>query len=117
MEIAIPLIALGGMYVISNQNNKSCDIPPINRNNRITNNNNNTNNNNKENFTTMGKHVNYLPNTIIPPQNYPVSNIKEVVDIVEKYENPNSATDKYFDQNKYIHPLHIICHCHPRRPI
>jgi hypothetical protein len=103
MEIAIPLIALGGMYVISNQNNKSCDIPPIHRNNnRNTNNNNrNTNNNNKENFTNMGKQVNYLPNTIIPPQNYPVSNIKEVVDTVEQYENPNAATDKYFDQNKY----------------
>jgi hypothetical protein len=98
MEIAIPLIALGGMYVISNQNNKSCDIPPINRNNRTTNNN---RNNNKENFTTMGRQVNYLPNTNIPPQNYPVSNIKEVIDTVEQYENPNSATDKYFDQNKY----------------
>jgi hypothetical protein len=105
MEIAIPLIALGGMYVISNQNNKSCDIPPINKNKNNNNNNkntnNNNNNNNKENFTTMGRNVNYLPNTNIPPQNYPVSNIKEVMDTVEQYENPNSATDKYFDQNKY----------------
>ena len=106
MEIAIPLIALGGMYVISNQNNKSCDMPINNNNNRrnsnnSNNNNNNKNSNNKENFTNMGKPVNYLPNTNILPQNYPVSNIKQVMDTVEEYQNPNAATDKYFDQNKY----------------
>ena len=43
MEIAIPLIALGGMYVVSNQKKKSSDT--------------------REKFTNMGKHVNYLPNT------------------------------------------------------
>ena len=99
MEIAISLIALGGMYVISNQNNKSCDIPP--NNNNKNNSNSNKNNSNKENFTNMGKPVNYLPNTNLIPQNYPVSNIKEVMDTIEQYENPNAATDKYFNQNKY----------------
>ena len=69
MEIAIPLIALGGMYVISNQNNKSCNIPPPPINNKK-----------KENFTNMGKPVNYLPNTDLIPQNYPVSNINQVLD-------------------------------------
>ncbi len=89
MELAIPLIALGGMYVISNQQNKNCDdekkVVKIN----------------KENFTNMGKPINYLPNTNIPPQNFPVSNINQLVDTVQEYPNPNTATDKYFDQNLY----------------
>ena len=92
MELAIPLIALGGMYVISNQSN------------------NNTNNKKenapKEKFTNMGNSNNFknnsvLPNTNIPPQNYPIMNQKELVDTVQEYPNPNSATDKYFDQNVY----------------
>jgi hypothetical protein len=37
----------------------------------------------------------------IPSQNYPVSNINELVDTVQKYPNPNTATDKYFNQNLY----------------
>lgn len=91
MEIAIPLIALGGMYVISNQSsNKS--------NNNIKN----------ENFTNMGIRTNlaattdnYLPNVNIPPQNFPVENLNQVVDTVQEFKNPNLATDKYFNQNVY----------------
>lgn len=49
----------------------------------------------------MGKQRNYLPNTNIPPQNYPVSNINQLVSTVQEYQNPNTATDKYFDQNLY----------------
>jgi hypothetical protein len=89
MEVAIPLIALGGMYIISNQPNKKCDNKE-----KVT-------KLNKENFTNMGKNVNYLPNTNIPPQNFPVSNINQLVDTVQEYPNPNTATDKYFDQNLY----------------
>lgn len=94
MELALPLIALGGMYVISNQSN-----------NNNNSNNNKTNNTvsqvKKENFSSMGKNVNYLPNTEIPPQNFPVSNINQLVDTVQEYPNPNTATDKYFNQNVY----------------
>ena len=103
MELAIPLVALGGMYIISNQN---------------TNNNNNTKTNketqpNKENFNNMGirtnlqtsniesKFNNYLPNTHVAPQNYPIMNNKELIDTVQEYPNPNAATDKYFNQNMY----------------
>jgi hypothetical protein len=88
MELAIPLIALGGMYVISNQsssNNKDSFVSTRK----------------KENFTSMGKQTNYLPNTNIPPQNFPVSNINQLVDTVQEYPNPNAATDKYFNQNAY----------------
>ena len=95
MEIAVPLIALGGMYVISNQSNENCSKKEIRQSRR-------------ENFTNMGirsnlgvKTDNYLPNTNIPPQNYPITNINQLVDTVQEYPNPNAATDKYFNQNLY----------------
>jgi hypothetical protein len=95
MELAIPLIALGGMYVVSNQSNENCTKKEIKQ-------------HRQENFTNMGirsnlgvKTDNYLPNTNIPPQNFPVSNINQLVDTVQEYPNPNAATDKYFNQNLY----------------
>ena len=99
MEIALPLIALGGMYVISNQKNDDCTKKEIRK---IT----------QENFVNMGtrtnlatrqseSHGNYLPNTNIPPQNFPVTNINQLSDTVQNYPNPNTATDKYFNQNLY----------------
>lgn len=95
MEIAIPLIALGGMYVVSNQSNEDSTKKQM----RQT---------KKENFTNMGirsnlgvRTDNYLPNTNIPPQNFPVSNINQLVDTVQEYPNPNAATDKYFNQNLF----------------
>ena len=90
MELAIPLIALGGMYVVSNQSNENCTKKEIKQ-------------QRQENFTNMGKSnsVIYLPNTNIPPQNFPISNINQLVDTVQEYPNPNAATDKYFNQNLY----------------
>jgi hypothetical protein len=91
MELAIPLLALGGMYIVSNQTpSKSCDTEK-GKPQKI----------NQENFTSMGVNRNYLPNTNTPPQNFPVSNINQLVDTVQEYQNPNAATDKYFDQNAY----------------
>lgn len=83
MELAIPLIALGGMYIISNKKN---DTPK-----NIYN----------EGFNNMGQKPNYLPNTNIPPRNYPVMNNSELIDTVQEYPNPNTASDKYFNQNAY----------------
>lgn len=100
MELAIPLIALGGMYVISNQNQNK---EGLTKRSNMT----------KENFNNMGirtnlqatniesKFNNYLPNTHVPPQNYPIMNNKELIDTVQEYPNPNVATDKYFNQNVY----------------
>ena len=93
MELAIPLIALGGMYVISNQ-------PSQNNNNNLANEYKNKNVP-KENFTNMGRQPNYLPNTNIPPQNYPITNINQATDTLQQYPNPNQATDKYFNQSVY----------------
>lgn len=86
MELAIPLIALGGMYVISNQ-----------KTNRDT----TSKQKSEEGFNNMGINRNNLPNTNIPPQNYPIMNNKELVDTIQEYPNPNVATDKYFNQNMY----------------
>jgi len=85
MELAIPLLALGGLFVVANQGkNKKCDDKKK-----------------QEGYTSMGATPNYLPNTNTPPQNYPVSNEDQLTDTVQKYVNPNVATDKYFDQNLY----------------
>ena len=98
MELAIPLVALGGMYVISNQN-KNLTKKEVSK--------------KKETFVNMGiktnlqstntesRFNNYLPNTHVEPQNYPIMNNKELVDTVQEYPNPNVATDKYFNQNVY----------------
>ena len=88
MELAIPLIALGGMYVISNKSNE-------------TSKNTYKNEPKKEKFTNMGKPQNYLPNTNIQPQNYPIMNNSELIDNIQEYPNPNTASDKYFNQNLY----------------
>jgi len=96
MEIAIPLIALGGMYVVSNQNIKK--QPINNKNNQQQQ---QQQQQQQENFTNMGRNINYLPNNNIPPQNFPVENINQSSDTVNNYSNPNTATDKYFNQNVY----------------
>jgi hypothetical protein len=102
MELAIPLLALGGMYVITNQSKTTSKTNKNNSNNNSTNNSSSNNKNtNKENFTGMGAKANYLPNTNVPPTNYPITNNKELVDTVQEYQNPNVATDKYFNQNAY----------------
>ena len=100
MELAIPLVALGGMYVISNQNKnkegltKKSNIPKENFNNMGI-------RTNLQEKTPESRFSNYLPNTNIYPQNYPIMNNKELIDTVQEYPNPNSATDKYFNQNVY----------------
>jgi len=99
MELAIPLVALGGMYVIANQKKN----PDTNTNSTKK----------KDNFDNMGirtnlqtdnlegRFNNYLPNTHVQPQNYPIMNNKELVDTVQEFSNPNVATDNYFNQNVY----------------
>jgi hypothetical protein len=101
MEIAIPFIALAGAYVISNQNKPSnSNAAQKNRLergiDRIQ-----TDKPGREAFTGYKGNPNALPNTDIPPENYPISNTKQLVDTVQKYSNPNTATDKYFNQNLY----------------
>ena len=76
-ELAIPLIALGSMYLLSNQDNK------------------------KEEFTNMGKKNNNLPNVNPKPHtiNYPTDKMNN--NNIQKYVNPNQTTDKFFSESIY----------------
>lgn len=75
MELAIPLVALGSLYIVSNQTKKPKPAEG------------------------------FLPNTNIPDKNYPypVSNIIPDTDLtaklttVNKYDGPSVYTDKYFN--------------------
>lgn len=96
MELAIPLLALGSMYIISNQKNSS---------------NNNSNNSgggygtgsgvkrepSHEGYENMGERQGQLPNTNILPNNYPVQQATSVGKDINGYANPNFAMDRYYN--------------------
>lgn len=80
MEIAIPLVALGSLYVMSNQNNREEPAPHV------------------ENFENVNRHRDALPNTTTQDLNYPnpSSSIESGTFEVNKYNHPNAYTDRYF---------------------
>ena len=84
-EIAIPLIALGGIYVIANHDNQKSVEP--------------------ESFTNMGKPKNELPNVNppIPAINYPNTKALNLQSQYgpNKYSNPNQSVDKFFNSEIY----------------
>jgi hypothetical protein len=71
-QLAIPLMALGGFYIISNHN-KNVD---------------------EENEEGIEKFTNNVKNI---PINYPIVNNNSLNDNVNNYPNANQSTDKYFD--------------------
>jgi hypothetical protein len=74
MELAVPLVALGGLYVASNQEKK------------------------KEGYQNMGKKFNDSP--VPPPINYP--NLAPVNNSnPNKYRDPNTVTDRFFNPKIY----------------
>jgi hypothetical protein len=122
MELAIPLIALGGLYIATTKENTNSFVT------HSTNSKNgkkgskkdgfNTNQmrkasaplpqlsimkqSQKEGFETAGKPVNYLPNLDQIPQNYPITNENEVKSSsLYEYPDINASTDKYFNQTYY----------------
>lgn len=82
--LAIPILALGSLYVMSNQNkekeNKGCT----------------------EGFHNMGKPKNSLPgvNPAPPVYNYPTTSDVNPNN-VKIYKNPNQTTDKFFNNQVY----------------
>ena len=76
MELAVPMIALGGLYIASNQDKK------------------------KEGYETMGKHTNSLPNNSPPAVNYPKEAPVRQTN-PNKYRDPNTVTDRYFNPKVY----------------
>jgi hypothetical protein len=88
MELAIPIVALGGMYLVSNQNKKNDGAGSIKslKESFITSNNPNNRANNP----------NVLPNTNIPTTNYPIM-LPNTGSNVNAYAHPNAVTDKFYN--------------------
>jgi len=80
-EIAIPLVALGGLYIAANSKKKGEEV---------------------ETFINMGAPKNALANVVPPPipVNYPIT-APVSTNNVKYYPNPNQATDKYFKQDVF----------------
>ena len=83
-EIAVPLIALGSMYVVLKQK----------KNNRSS---------NSEGYTNMTNTKNALPgiNPPNPTNNFPLTEPVKTSNNTSAYTNPNQHTDKYFDPKNY----------------
>lgn len=92
MEVALPIVALGAMYVATNGGGK--------KKNQVK-----GKGQEKEGFVSAGARKGIatapLPNTDIPPSNYPVMNVDELTDTVRRYPNPNEASSVYLNQNAY----------------
>jgi hypothetical protein len=88
MELAIPIVALGGMYLVSNQNKKNDTAGSIKslKESFVTSNNPNNRANNP----------NVLPNTNIPTTNYPIM-LPNTGSNVNVYSQPYAVTDKYYN--------------------
>jgi len=82
-EIAIPMFALGSMYILANQNQNTSE--------------------NYENMKTTKLPEGNLPTgkPIDPVQNYPVQKMKELGENTSYYLSPNAATDRYYQQEVY----------------
>ena len=81
-EIAMLMVALGGLYVISNHDNDSREVAG---------------------FENMGEVSNALPNInpSQPPINYPIDNKRVSNTNPNKYNHPNQTTDKFFSPSIY----------------
>lgn len=89
MEVAIPMVLLGGMYVLSNQENTS---------KKNTSKETHTRENFQPNNTTIPKvRQKHLPNHHTPPTNFPVNGMAELKEEPNYYPNPNDAMNKYYN--------------------
>jgi len=78
MELAIPLVAMGGLFILSKQNKE---------------------NKHAEAFTQM--HRNYLPNTNRPVKNFPITDREELENTLNKYDGKKNTTDNYYNPGNY----------------
>ena len=83
-EIVIPAVALGAMYIISNQKEKSSI---------------------KENYQNINQKLpqGRVPTgvPVKPVQNYPTQKYQQLSNNNAFYGSPNAATDRYYQQNVY----------------
>jgi len=78
-EVAVPLVLLGGMYILSNQNDEE--------------------NKNTENFTN--NMIIEEPSYLVKPTNYPTTSKVQQTN-VRRYHNQTQTTDKFYDKNVYV---------------
>ena len=79
-ELAIPLAALGVMYIVSNQKTKKDNL--------------------KEVFSNMHKRQS-LPNTNKPVKNYPILDRKELENNIQDYAGKKNTADNYYNPGNY----------------
>jgi len=78
MEAAIPILALGALYMLANQNKPK-----------------------KQGFRSKYE-TKFLPNTNTSIKNYPIENKEAVMENLNYYHNPNSSTDKMFNKLRVL---------------
>ena len=85
VELAVPLIALGSMYVISQQKDDKKRKSDM------------------EGYTNMTQIQNALPgiNPPKPPVNFPLTESVTMANNPSAYNNPNQHTDKYYNPKNY----------------
>jgi hypothetical protein len=85
-ELAVPLIALGSMYIISKQKDKNKNIQGY-----------------AEGYTNMTQTRNPLPgiNPAYPPVNFPLTEPVKTSNNTSAYANANQTTDKFYNPNNY----------------
>jgi hypothetical protein len=95
-QLALPLIALGACYILSNKNDNDEYENEMDVDNNI-----------RENFTNMKKttfrsNISDLPNTSVINENFPNLKLIELKNknYVKQYFNPNQTTDSIFDPDK-----------------
>ena len=76
MELAIPLVAFGGLFILSKQNKDK---------------------KNAEAFTQM--HKKHLPNTNTPVKNWPIVNREELEKNINQYSGIKNTVDNYYNPN------------------
>lgn len=90
-EIAVPILALGAMYIMSNDKNEVKSANSEHNNNAI------------EGFRNPNQYIDKdeLPNTKIPPTNYPVEDLKDMNSNPSKYSGAKNAVDNFYLPENY----------------
>ena len=118
MELAIPILAIGSAFILSNNKNRNDNNPTTSSSSSSSSSSNSTgystwlnnkqngspatasaanpNNNLDEGYENMGNRQR-LPNLNIMPDNYPVQKSFSVGTDINAYNNPNYAMDRYYN--------------------
>jgi len=75
MELVIPFLALGGMYVVSNQ---------------------------KKKFKSIEPYSNIVNQQVAPDEKFQFANENDIDEMKGILENSNTTTDKYFNENTFV---------------